>query len=585
MKNILKKIGTCAVAALLGVSAVSFAGCSDENANKTTISIHYYNGGLGSDWIREVIAEFEEMFADVSFEEGKTGVHVALTPDKNFNETPTSMMTGAEKADILYTADSGIVSYLTTENIVYDATDIALDKVYDENGNVQLAADGKSFVQQEYSMYDRMHPYYQSAYNLAGTRYDTENDGGYYFPLLPYEDTLSGIVIDYDLYSQLCKDYGLDSEMTGYLFEGDDVRMPGTWDEFFELLTTIRDQADGTYSGFTYAIDYYTPALQNAVIADVDGTDEGVENKSEYSGIRMYDTYDGAYDFDGDGTKETTITADNAYMLTQTRGYEAMTEIAFRLFESNASGGNIFDNNVMQNPSYSVAQMDFVMSKTSSTNPRILAIFEGDWWENEARASFDSMGAINAEDGYGKRTFRMMPVPHMTSEEVEEGKTYKVGGFSSGYPIVLNQKTLGNDEAKAQVAKLWIQFQHSVQSMQTFTRWSGSVLPYIYEVTDDVKEQMTPFAQSILEIQMQDRAADGQIEIVRRNQLTMDDEVRTTSNTIDFRAQFRSWNLTNGAIIANMVNLRNPANNFNWRSSDIADMVEEYMEGMLTAHQ
>ena len=96
---------------------------------------------------------------------------------------------------------------------------------------------------------------------------------------------------------------------------------------------------------------------------------------------------------------------------------------------------------------------------------------------------------------------------------------------------------------------------------------------------------MTPFAQSILEIQMQDRAADGQIEIVRRNQLTMDDEVRTTSNTIDFRAQFRSWNLTNGAIIANMVNLRNPANNFNWRSSDIADMVEEYMEGMLTAHQ
>ena len=124
-------------------------------------------------------------------------------------------------------------------------------------------------VNMVYSMYDRMHPYYQSAYNLAGTKYDTENDDGYYFPLLPYEDTLSGIVIDYDLYSQLCKDYGLDSEMTGYLFEGDDVRMPGTWDEFFELLTTIRDQADGTYSGFTYAIDYYTPSLQNAVITSL----------------------------------------------------------------------------------------------------------------------------------------------------------------------------------------------------------------------------------------------------------------------------------------------------------------------------
>ena len=92
MKGFFKKMGACVLAGLLGASAFAFVGCGGgEYANTTTISVHYFNGGLGSDWINEVIADFEETFANVSFEEGKTGVHVALTPDKEFNELATSM--------------------------------------------------------------------------------------------------------------------------------------------------------------------------------------------------------------------------------------------------------------------------------------------------------------------------------------------------------------------------------------------------------------------------------------------------------------------------------------------------------------
>ncbi len=591
MKRFLKRAGVCAIAALLGASMFSFAGCADESANKTVISIHYYNGGLGSDWISEAKQKFEETFADVSFETGKKGVYVSITPDKNFNETATSMQTGAEKADILYTSEGNNLTQFVTMGVAYDATELAFAKVYDANGNLKLTEDGKGFVEQEYSLYDRMNSFHRDTYDLAGSQFDDGSHGEHWFPTLPYEDTIAGINLDYDLYSELVNKYSDRLEMTGYLYEGDSIAMPGTWDEFISLLTIIRDENSDKYSGFVGAIDYYTPAIQNAVIADVDGTDAGKTDPSTFSGFRMYDVNEGTYTFDGDSTP-TQITDSNAYMLTQTRGYKAMTEIAFRLFATNQSGKGMYDPSMVSGTTYSQAQADFVMSKNSTTNPRILALLDGDWWENEARASFDTMGQINEADGYGKREYRMMPIPHMTAEEVAEGKTYKVGGFSGGYPLVLNKKTIEGNPVKEQVVKLWVLFQHSTDIMQTFTRWSGSVLPYNYDIPQEIMDELTPYARSIVELQLQDRLAEGdankQIEIVRRNKLNWDSNVSNTQNAIDFRSDCtlggQMRNLTNGHVLWNMITLAKKSSNFSWSEGDVPGLVEAYVEGMKIAH-
>ena len=320
MRKQLNKIAMIALAGVIGSTGLAaFAGCSDPYANMTQLSIHYFNGGLGSDWINESIAEFEEMFKDVSFESGKTGVKLLLTADKSFDEIATSLSTGADKADILYTAEgNAIVDLLNTDGILYDTTEMATEKVYNADGEVTLnaAGDGFEVVEGGQSMYDRMHPYFRDTYNLAGTEWAT-NSSEVSFTMLPYEDTLAGIILDYDLYEELYTKYyraGLIGEMTGYKYEGDSVAMPGTWDEFFDLMTLIRDNEShsaGGYSGFMYSVDYYTPSIENAVIADVDGTDEGVTDPSQYSGIRMYDTYQGTYDFGGELGVQT-ITKDNA---------------------------------------------------------------------------------------------------------------------------------------------------------------------------------------------------------------------------------------------------------------------------------
>ena len=102
MRKQLNKIAMIALAGVIASTGLAaFAGCVDPYANVTTLSIHYFNGGLGRDWIDESIAEFEEMFKNTSFESGKTGVKILLTADKSFDEIATSLSTGADKADIL----------------------------------------------------------------------------------------------------------------------------------------------------------------------------------------------------------------------------------------------------------------------------------------------------------------------------------------------------------------------------------------------------------------------------------------------------------------------------------------------------
>ena len=42
--------------------------------NKTQISVATWDGGLGSAWLENAAARFEELYKDKSFEEGKTGI-------------------------------------------------------------------------------------------------------------------------------------------------------------------------------------------------------------------------------------------------------------------------------------------------------------------------------------------------------------------------------------------------------------------------------------------------------------------------------------------------------------------------------
>ncbi len=575
MKKFWTKIVTAGLAVALCLSAAGLTGCNKEADPSDTMSIlniHVYNGGLGRDWLDAVAADFMDTFKDVSFEEGKTGVYIEVTADKQL-ESATLMATGADRNDIFYTADHDLYDYINL-NVPMDITDIVTEPVYDADGNLTLNATGDGWATQTTSLYDRMLPYFQDAYNVAEKYPDAAHDGRLFYGV-PFEDSISGFVLDYDLYAELVTRYRL--EMTGYKYSGDEVAMPGTWDEFFALLDQIRTSNNQEYSSFIYAMDYYTSPIQTAILADVEGD----------AFMEMLNRYEGSYDF---GAGEVTLGSTNMYEILKADGYRKAVEVGVKLFSSTQSGVNHYDQQIMQGVSFGGAQQSFVMSKASTSGKqRILSILEGDWWENEARASFNSMGNLNPADGYGQRNFRMMPIPHFTAEEVAAGKSYKFGGFSSGYPAVVNRLTVEGNPVKEKLVRLWLQFQHSRESLKTFTTHSGSSLAYDYDLTEAELAELTPFARSIVEVHQQDVAEDGMLEIVRSNPLARSDTAHLHPVGIGFVSNYNGTLYDSKALIENMRRLRAAGNSWqagsSWLSAAEQAVVDTYVTGMYNYYQ
>ena len=575
MKKFWTKIVTAGLAVALGLSAAGLTGCNKEADPSDTMSvlnIHVYNGGLGRDWLDAVAADFMDTFKDVSFEEGKTGVYIEVTADKQL-ESATLMATGADRNDIFYTADHDLYDYINLD-VPMDITDIVTEPVYDADGNLTLNATGDGWATQTTSLYDRMLPYFQDAYNVAEKYPDAAHDGRLFYGV-PFEDSISGFVLDYDLYAELVTRYRL--EMTGYKSSGDEVAMPGTWDEFFALLDQIRTSNNQEYSSFIYAMDYYTSPIQTAILADVEGD----------AFMEMLNRYEGSYDF---GAGEVTLGSTNMYEILKADGYRKAVEVGVKLFSSTQSGVNHYDQQIMQGVSFGGAQQSFVMSKASTSGKqRILSILEGDWWENEARASFNSMGNLNPADGYGQRNFRMMPIPHFTAEEVAAGKSYKFGGFSSGYPAVVNRLTVEGDPVKEKLVRLWLQFQHSRESLKTFTTHSGSSLAYDYDLTEAELAELTPFARSIVEVHQQDVAEDGMLKIVRGNVLASSDTARLHPVGLGFQSNYNGKLYESSALIENLRRLRAAGNSWqadiSWLSAAEQAVVDTYVTGMYNYYQ
>lgn len=504
-------------AALVVLSSGALVGCGgkDPSKGKTTLNIRYYSGGLGETWIDTVKTNFEKMFENVSFEEGKTGVYINLTKDKQFTDLEQTVAIGADKNDIYY-SDIIDLNRITSAGIAYDVTNIYTEDVYGANGNVKVAADGKSYEKQESSIHDKAQDDVKEVFNV---------DNKYY--AIPYADCLSGIVVDYDLFEN--EGWNNYSGMYG---------LPGTFDEFKDLLNTII--TDGNYSAYTWSVNHYTQMILDAIIQKVDG-DEGTA---------LWNTYSGEYDFNNDGTisADEKITPETAYKILDTRGYKAAYEFVSTLYRKE-NGVSYYDSNIIQGVTYSGAQQDFLMSKSSSTRPRIAMILEGDWWENEAKGTFVSMGQIDENDGYGKRDFRFMPIPQMTSND--KGAKYTIASHSkTGEICFVNKKTVENDTLKQTLCKLWLQYAYSDEALKIFTKNSGSALPYNYELTESELAELTPFARSVWDMHTND-----EVEIVRSGGMARSDTVRLASTVLEWKSKVGGVAYTSSHLFSNWLKM------------------------------
>ena len=85
MNSKFKKLlcGFVAASMIAGVCTMTACGGGTVgDPTKTQLWVFNYDGGWGRSWLDSIKTDFEEKYADVSFEEGKTGVQVQVFADK-----------------------------------------------------------------------------------------------------------------------------------------------------------------------------------------------------------------------------------------------------------------------------------------------------------------------------------------------------------------------------------------------------------------------------------------------------------------------------------------------------------------------
>ena len=471
--------------------------------NATELKVGVFNGGLGHEWAKTLEKEFEERYANVSFEPGKTGVNVVINPQKDAFKTVTikaNITQNSSPEDIYYTCYEFYREF-AKDGVALNMTDIVRENAYTADGEIAdfKVEDGKVvYTNGAKSLESKMTDFHKNAFYMEGSVLDVNGNGvitddvdieeGYY--ALPYETSLTGFIYDHDLFVQMG---WLDLGYTG--ING----LPGTLDELYDLFDIIKQAGMIPYIS---GPSNYWYGTTTAFMAQYEGEDAA----------KLTYTYDGTYTFDAerakvvkenvqqyaginieqqsyitvnsDGSYTATITPESAYLLAYMPGQEEYVEFCRKV----ATPG-YFDPN-MHDTAYNFEKIQSVFVQSvlkKQGQKRIAMIYEGEWWENEARANFNYTG------GYGKRDFRFMPIPEIDGQKPTG---YSLGTNTAGTHLFVNGKT-----DKVELCRLWLQFAHSEHALEVFTLSNGAVRnAFKYDLSDTQLATLSKFGQNVYKI-------------------------------------------------------------------------------------
>ena len=127
-KSLFKRIVGFGLACIAAISMAACSGYGNEDDSKkddptkTTLNIFTYKAGYGDEWLNRLEDAFEKAFANVSFEEGKTGVQVKHTSDMlQFNAAQVQK----SEYDIFFFENEHYYKYI---DVLEDLSDIVNSK-------------------------------------------------------------------------------------------------------------------------------------------------------------------------------------------------------------------------------------------------------------------------------------------------------------------------------------------------------------------------------------------------------------------------------------------------------------------------
>lgn len=481
-------LGSC-LAGCGGQTSVPGGTDEEKDDTKTQLVIATFDGGVGSNWLKEAGERFEEKFADTSFEEGKTGVQVTILKSTNYGGEAVLDTLQSEEADVWFTETMNYRDHINYENLA-DITDIVTETLTEYGEDKSIA--------------DKMDASYREFLNVG-----TEEAPEYY--AIPFYDGFYGLAYDKDLFEEknlYFKSSGTEAgdgaDDLGFVSSASDTKsagvdgklgtyddgLPATYAQFLSLLAKMveSDVTPFVYGG-SNAMEY-TLRTMTSFWAQAEGA-EGYRLNSTFAGtadnLAVLDA-SGNVQRNADGSiqvESVEINTDNGYELQRQASKYQVLELFNTILKNDA---NYCESNLV----HTAAQSDFLKGAEDQYTTYGLLI-DGTWWENEADESFKALakrfGETHAREN---RNLGFMPLPVPTATEIGQGNVL----LNSNTSLAFVRSTTDIMDC----AKAFLQFTTTDEELAAFTASVSMTRSFDYELPKEYAEKTSSYGRSLHEI-------------------------------------------------------------------------------------
>jgi hypothetical protein len=447
---------------------------------KTQLYVYNYDGGVGTRWLDNIVAEFTEKYAGVSFEEGKTGVQVEVSRGKD------NLQALASSAYNVIFTEQVMYNSMISSNLVLDITDIVKEQTLSE---VSDGADTKTIE-------DKLSPSQRAAF--------TALKGGYY--AIPHYEVYTGVVYDAALFAKkgwyFKSGGGWTREANERSVGPDGVRdtyddgLPSSYEEFFNLLTRIANEPNVPFVWCGEYINYINDLLPGAW-ASYSGADEFMLNvnfSSETQGTqaRIVTGFNGNTPV----VESVTITPENGYLMSQSAG----KYYAYTILEKILSNSSYYSDKINETLSHLDTQREFIYSDLE--NNSIAMMIEGSYWYNEAAQAFKT-SENRWKENAKNRDFRWMPLPQLVTGSMTEGNGRKNAIVDTLSSFAFINANIKDNPAQVKLAKTFLQYCYTDKALTDFTVETGNAKALTYTIDDDTVASMNKYYQNLYEVRQQ----------------------------------------------------------------------------------
>ena len=499
------------------------------DGTKVQLLIGNFNGGYGRAWLDKAAKRFTEKYAEYSFGNGKKGVQITIDNNSRYSgKIENTMSTWAQNVILAENINYYNLVDINDASSKYlvDMSDVVNTPI---NQDLITGEVDTSYGTENKSIADIMNSHMKDYLNVDG-------NGTYYG--VPFYEATVGIVYDLDVFEK----YGFYFAASGYgdaegfiqdtdgnwigeggkvvgnvssmsyadavkagvkLGNGPDGKAgtyddgcPATYDDFFKMCLRMnaRDVFPLTWPGTPEILRYLNYLAYN-LWTDYEGSEQMGINYSlsgtatDLIKLDSYDASTGTYQ-----TEQVVINDANGYELQRQAGkYEAINFIKRIIADSR----NYDEKTCVGDVSQKDAERRYILSAAPDQKDRAMLI-DGSWWQNEASNIFTDMAIDYNNDAYRaeNRRYGMLPLPKANASKVGEEQTL---AFNTSTAIIINKKTT-TDEVTLKVAKEFVKFLHTHESLYEFTATTSSARPYTYDLSDEEKASLTSVAKQNYEL-------------------------------------------------------------------------------------